>query len=141
MTEVKEVKEKEELSFCIVNGPPEMDLYFALARGTWVSFKLSFSDTAAERDIYINGIKFEKSYWEYRLQMTIKGAFRGNGIDSWSNFAYERDAQKGEEKNIVLWNDCLISYNKRTRKGWLVAKNYKLETQHLPEQCPHKSWG
>ena len=102
MTEVKEVKEKEELSFCIVNGPPEMDLYFALARGTWVSFKLSFSDTAAERDIYINGIKFEKSYWEYRLQMTIKGAFRGNGIDSWSNFAYERDAQKGEEKKITL---------------------------------------
>jgi len=112
-----EVEKGKELSFYVANGPPEMDLYFALARGALVSFKLGFSDTMAERDIYINGIKIKNSSLKKREQLIIKGCFRGNGVDSWSNFAYGRDAQQGEEKNIVLWNDCLISYNKKTRKG------------------------
>jgi hypothetical protein len=81
-------------------------------------------------EVYIDGISVNKNDLKERYNLVIQGRFWGDGVKSWSNFQYAMDEQKGLEYWYTLWGEFEATYNKRTRKGVLITKNFKAQEIH-----------
>ena len=118
--------EKKELVFDIENGPPELDLLFALVRGNIMSFTIRTRGISKESDFFIDALISQRD--ELRSQWVVKGRFWGDGVSSWSSFEFLIDRERREKTRYKLWGEFRAMYDKRTRKGRLVTGNFEVET-------------
>ncbi len=131
-------EKKEALRLAIVEGPPELDLHYALARRITVPFTFVGVEDGGKREVsvYVDGLKAPSGKDEG--DWTLWGHFNADGKGSWV-------PHPNQGIEIYLWGDFLGEYDKRTRLGRINTINYlsaeELAQQILQEQASEKKEG
>lgn len=120
-------QEREPLELKIINAPPELDFYFAHARGKSISLTIqALNGATKDLEVWIDCLNVPSKHAEKgkRGEWEIRGRFYGNGRDSDQRFPYGYDRELITHE-YALWGEFTAVYNKRNRKGTVKTYNYK----------------
>ena len=111
---------KPQLQVLILDGPPELDLVFALLRGKYVSFTLDcfiprhwFADGKTRLEVSISGLRLvEKNIWPSRQKWLIEGKMCNTPQVVTPNCVTHQLQSSSPPFSG--------QYDVKTRKGWLM---------------------